>query len=51
MRGPVEMLVVEFPGEHPGAIVRARDPDGLVSQQIVRIIDILVVRKAADRRR
>jgi hypothetical protein len=45
MRGPVEMLVVEFPGEVPGATF-APEIRRLVSQQIVRIIDILVVRKA-----
>lgn len=45
MRGPVEMLVVEFPGEVPGAKF-APEIRRLVSQQIVRIIDILVVRKS-----
>lgn len=45
MRGPVEMLVVEFPGEIPAGTF-APELKRLVSQQIVRIIDILVVRKA-----
>jgi hypothetical protein len=48
-RGPLEFVVVEFTGEIPGAQL-APELKRLVDQEIVRIIDILFVKKEADGR-
>lgn len=46
-RGPLEFVVVEFAGRIPGRRI-APELHRLVDQEIVRIIDMVVVDKAAD---
>ncbi|MEU7820116.1 DUF6325 family protein [Catellatospora sp. NPDC049133] len=46
-RGPLEFVVVEFAGRIPGRRI-APELHRLVDQEIVRIIDMVVVDRAAD---
>lgn len=46
-RGPLEFVVVEFPGDPPGAVL-APELRRLVDQGIVRIIDVVIIKRAVD---
>lgn len=46
-RGPLDLVVVQFPGDVPGARL-AKDIARLVEQDTIRVIDLAFVRKDAD---
>lgn len=46
-RGPLELVVIEFPGELPGLQI-APELRGLVAKDVIRIVDVLFARKQND---
>src|SRR5262245_9288345 len=46
-RGPLELVVIEFPGELPGGKI-GPELRSLVAKDVIRIVDVLFARKGDD---